>query len=57
MKYTKWMKRTKWVDIHVEENIFTVRCIHVEDNTLGTIIYFDIFEQHPHPTNVFKLLM
>lgn len=51
------MKNTKWVDIHVGENIFTVRCVRSEDSSFGMIVWFDVFEQHPHPTNFFKQLI
>lgn len=48
------MKNTKWVDICIGENIFTVRCDRSEDSSLGMIVWFDVFELHEHPTNFFK---
>ena len=51
------MKNTKWVDIHIGENIFTVRCNRLDDSTFGLIVYFDVYEQHSHPTNLFKQLL
>ena len=51
------MKNTKWVDVRIEENIFTVRCNRLDDCTFGMIISFDVYEQHPHPTNFFQRLI
>ena len=51
------MKNTKWVDVRIGENLFTVRCDRLENSDIGMIVYFDVFEQHPHPTNFFKQLM
>ena len=48
------MKNTKWVDIRIGENIFTVRCNRLDDSTFGIIVSFDVYEQHQHPTNFFK---
>ena len=48
------MKHTKWVDIRVGENVFTVRCDRYDDCTLGVIVSFDIYELHEHPTNFLK---
>ena len=48
------MKNTKWVDIRIGENIFTVRCNRLDDSTFGLIVSFDVYEQHQHPTNFFK---
>ena len=48
------MKNTKWVDIRIGENIFTVRCDRLDDSFFGLIVSFDVYEQHPHPTNYLK---
>lgn len=48
------MKNTKWVDIRIGEDIFTVRCNRFDDNAFGTVVSFDVYEQHQHPTNFLK---
>lgn len=48
------MKNTKWIDIRVGENIFTVRCRRYDDCSFGVTVSFDVYEPHEHPTNFLK---
>jgi len=45
------MKNIKYVNIQIEDNIFTVRCDRYDDCTFGIIVSFNVYELHKHPTN------
>ena len=45
------MKDIKWIDVQIEDNIFTVRCDRYDDCTFGVIVSFSVYELHKHPTN------
>ena len=51
------MKNTKWVDIHVGEYVFTVKCHRDFDSCLGMHIKAIIFELHSHPTTFYQMLI
>ena len=48
------MKNTKWINIRVGENAFTVRCERYDQCGFGVVVSFDIYELHEHPTNFLK---
>ncbi len=50
MKKNEWIK---WVDVQIEDNIFTVRCDRYDD-FCGVIVSFSVYELHKHPTNFLK---
>ena len=51
------MKNTKWVDIRIGENVFTVRCNRYDERGLGMTVSFNVYELHEHPTNFLKRFM